>query len=81
MQTAIPLPDSLLMQADEVASELAIPRRRLIARALEEFIRKHRQNEVTKRLDTVYRNPQTRRILSTDAGLDRLREFTADDSW
>lgn len=81
MQTAIPLPDSLLRQADEMASELAIPRSRLIALALEEFICKHRQHEVTERLDAVYRNPQTPRALSTDAGLENLRELTADDSW
>ena len=81
MKTAISLPDSLFRQADEMASELAIPRSRLVALALEEFIRRHRQQDVTERLDAVYGHLPERRIPSTDAGLESLRELTADDSW
>ena len=81
MKTAISLPDNLFRQADEMASELAIPRSRLVAMALEEFIRKHRQQDVTERLDAVYSDLPERRIPSTDAGLESLRELTADDSW
>ena len=81
MKTAISLPDSLFRQADAMASELAIPRSRLVALALEEFIRRHRQQEVTERLDAVYGDLPERRIPSTDAGLESLRELTADDSW
>ena len=81
MKTAISLPDSLFRQADAMASELAIPRSRLVALALEEFIRRHRQQDVTERLDAVYGHLPERRIPSTDAGLESLRELTADDSW
>ena len=81
MKTAISLPDNLFRQADEMASELSIPRSRLVALALEEFIRKHRQQEVTERLDAVYGGLPERRIPSADAGLESLRELTADDSW
>ena len=81
MKTAISLPDSLFRQADAMASELSIPRSRLVALALEEFIRRHRQQDVTERLDAVYGDLPERRIPSTDAGLESLRELTADDSW
>ena len=81
MKTAISLPDNLFRQADEMASKLSIPRSRLVALALEEFIRKHRQQDVTERLDAVYGGLPERRIPSTDAGLESLRELTADDSW
>ncbi len=81
MKTAISLPDNLFRQADEMASELAIPRSRLVAMALEEFIRKHRQQDVTERLDAVYGSLPERRMATTDAGLESLRELTADDSW
>ena len=81
MKKAISLPDNLFRQADEMASELAIPRSRLVALALEEFIRKHRQQEVTERLDAVYGSLPERRIPSTDARLESLGELTADDSW
>ena len=80
MKTAISLPDNLFRQADEMATELAIPRSRLVALALREFIRKHRQQEVTKRLDEVYGDLPERRI-PTDVGLESLTELTADDSW
>ena len=81
MKTAVSLPDNLFRQADEMASELAIPRSRLVAMALEEFIRKHRQQDVTERLDAVYGSLPERRRATTDAGLESLRELTADDSW
>jgi len=81
MKTAISLPDCLFKQADEMASELSIPRSRLVALALEEFIRRHRQQDVTERLDAVYGGLPERRIPSADAGLESLRELTADDSW
>ena len=81
MKTAISLPDYLSRQADEMAAELAIPRSRLVALALEEFMRKRRQQDVTERLDAVYGGLPQRRIPSADAGLDSLRELTADDSW
>ncbi len=81
MKTAISLPDNLFRQADEMASELSIPRSRLVALALQEFIRKHRQQDVTEGLDAVYGGLPERRIPSTDAGLESLRELTADDSW
>lgn len=81
MKTAISLPDNLLRQAEEMASELSIPRSRLVALALEEFIRRHRQQAVTERLDAVYGGLPERRIPSADAGLESLRELTEDDSW
>ena len=81
MKTAISLPDYLFRQTNEMASELSIPRSRLVALALEEFIRKHRQQDVTERLDAVYGGLPERRIPSNDAGLESLRELTADDSW
>ena len=43
MKTAISLPDSLFRQADQMAAELSISRSRLVAMALEEFIRRHRK--------------------------------------
>ena len=82
MKTAISLPDGLFRQADKIAEELSIPRSRLVALALEEFIRRHRQRDVTERLDAVYRNlPERRTPTTIDAGLGSLRELTADDSW
>ena len=69
MKTAVSLPDSLFRRADAIAAELGVPRSRLYAMALEEFIRQLEHNGVTARLNAVYRDlPHDRRPLhSTQA--------------
>ncbi len=79
MKTAISLPDSLFRQADQMAAELSISRSRLVAMALEEFIRRHRQQRVTERLDAVYRDLPERTV--STASWENLRKLTADDTW
>ena len=79
MKTAISLPDSLFRQADQMAAELSISRSRLVAMALEEFIRGHRQQRVTERLDAVYRDLPERTV--STASWENLRKLTADDTW
>ena len=54
MKTAVSLPEDLFRKADKVAGELGIPRSRLFATALEQFLANHRQQAVTERLDAVY---------------------------
>ena len=54
MKIAISLPDDLSANADNLATKLGLSRSRLIARALAEFIAKHRSSKVTERLDAVY---------------------------
>ena len=82
MKTAVSLPEDLFRNADRVAGELGIPRSRLFAIALEQFLVNHRQQAVTERLNAVYgdlpaRQPQD----GMDAGLESLRNLTRDDSW
>ena len=81
MKTAVSLPDHLFRRADEVAAELRIPRSRLFALALEEFLRNYRQQNVTERLNAVYRDLPPRQLQDAmDAGLEKLRNLTRDDS-
>lgn len=54
MKTAISLPDELFAATDALARKLQIPRSRLIATALAEYVAKHRVGRVTERLDAVY---------------------------
>lgn len=82
MKTAVSLPDHLFRRADEVAGELRIPRSRLFALALEEFLRNYRQQNVTERLNAVYRDLPPRQLQDAmDVGLEKLRNLTRDDSW
>jgi len=54
MKTAVSLPDDLYEAAERTAERLGIPRSRLFARALAEFIRTHSRESVCERLDAVY---------------------------
>jgi metal-responsive CopG/Arc/MetJ family transcriptional regulator len=54
MKTAISVDDQLLGNADQVARDMGLTRSRLIALALEAYIRQRRQEETTSRLNRVY---------------------------
>jgi metal-responsive CopG/Arc/MetJ family transcriptional regulator len=54
MKTAISLPDELFSAADSLADRLGVSRSELYATALEEFVAKHSEVEITARLDHLY---------------------------
>ena len=54
MKTAISIPDELFEAADALAQRMGISRSRLYADAVAEHLAKHRDEEVTQRLDAVY---------------------------
>ena len=54
MKTAISLPDSLFRSGDALAKRLGVSRSELFARALTEYLAKHRVDQITKRLNAVY---------------------------
>lgn len=54
MKTAISIPDEIFESADELADTLGVSRSELYARAVAEFLAKHRDSDVTARLNDVY---------------------------
>ena len=54
MKTAISLPDDLFAAVDALARRLGVPRSRLVAEALAEYVAKHKASRVTEQLDAVY---------------------------
>jgi metal-responsive CopG/Arc/MetJ family transcriptional regulator len=54
MKTAISVDDQLLSDADRAAREMGLSRSRLIATALEAYLRRRRQEETTARLNEVF---------------------------
>lgn len=54
MKTAISLPDDLFAAMDALAKKLGIPRSRLVAEALAEYVARHRSGRITERLDALY---------------------------
>lgn len=53
MKTTISLPDDLFDSADALAERLGISRSELYATAVEEYLAKHRHEDVTARLNDV----------------------------
>ncbi len=54
MKTAISIPDPLFEEAEAAAKDLGLSRSKLIQTALEEFLRRRRDDEVTRRLNDSY---------------------------
>ena len=54
MKTAISLPDELFESADALAGELGVSRSELYATAVSEYVAKHRDQDVTARLNEVF---------------------------
>ncbi len=54
MKTAISLPDALFKSGDTLAKRLGVSRSELYARALAEFVARHRADRLTQRLNVVY---------------------------
>ena len=54
MKTAISLPDELFSSADALAQRLGVSRSELYTQAVAEYVAKHRNEDVTARLNQVY---------------------------
>ena len=54
MKTAISLPDEVFEAADDLAQELGVSRSSLYAQAMAEFLARHRNDNITDRLNEVY---------------------------
>jgi metal-responsive CopG/Arc/MetJ family transcriptional regulator len=57
MKFAISLDEQLILEADAAASEMGLSRSHLISTALESYLRKRRQDDITARLNEVYAVP------------------------
>jgi hypothetical protein len=54
MKTAISLPDPLFEAADQLARQLGKSRSQLYAEALREYLERHRDEDITRRLNEIY---------------------------
>jgi metal-responsive CopG/Arc/MetJ family transcriptional regulator len=59
MKVAISLPDPIFRAADRAAKQMRVPRSRFYARAIEAYLKQTSAQEVTKRLDAVYKDDAT----------------------
>ena len=54
MKTAISIPDQTFSRAEQFAKQRHMTRSALFATAVDEYIRQHREDDVTQRLNEVY---------------------------
>jgi metal-responsive CopG/Arc/MetJ family transcriptional regulator len=54
MKTAVSLPDPLFEEADRLARQLGKSRSQLDAEALHEYLERHRDDDITRRLNEIY---------------------------
>ena len=80
MKTAISIQGELLEQVDATARTMGLSRSRLIALAVDEFVRKQREAEMLRRLNEVYggANPGERTPLK---GVKAKFARTVKDRW
>jgi hypothetical protein len=82
MKTAVSIPDLLYEKAEETASYMGIPRSKLFALALEEYIERHSVKMITEKINEVYeRIDQSEFDQYLDIGLESIRNLTKNDTW
>jgi metal-responsive CopG/Arc/MetJ family transcriptional regulator len=82
MKTAISLPDTLYEKAEQTASYMGIPRSRLFAMALEEFISNHNGKMITEKINEIYdKIDQAEFEPYLNAVLEPTRKTTKNDAW
>jgi metal-responsive CopG/Arc/MetJ family transcriptional regulator len=78
MKVAVSIPDDLFDSAESLGKRLGVPRSRLYATALAEFLAKHKGRKTTDRLNRVYAHEEG----GLDTSLRRVQARTVgDESW
>ncbi len=54
MKTAISIPDEIFEEAERAAKKLGVSRSELYAKAVLDFVERHRREDITERLNEVY---------------------------
>jgi hypothetical protein len=80
MKIAISLPDPLFEAADRLARRLGKSRSRLYAEALQAFLERHRDDDITARLNEIYETEPE--LAELDPVLDALQlEVLRREKW
>jgi len=82
MKTAVSLPNLLYEKAEKTATYMGIPRSKLFALALEEFIEKYNGEMVTAKINAIYEKiDQSEFDNFLNVGLEPTRNLTKNDTW
>lgn len=81
VKTAISLQESLFEQAEVLAAQMNVSRSRLIAIALEEFIRRHHNRQLLEKINAAYEDiPQVEEPNSLD-GMSKHHQSIVEGEW
>ena len=81
VKTAISLQESLFEQAEILADRMNVSRSRLIAIALEEFIRRHQNRQLLQQINAAYEEiPQAEEPNSLD-GMSKHHKSIVEGEW
>ncbi len=81
MKTAISIKDELLHEADQVAGSLGMSRSGLLAMALEEFLRRRRQDQIVEALNRVYAGDEAKPDKGRLTGMMKKFRATIREEW
>ena len=81
VKTAISLPESLFEQAEAVAGEMKVSRSRLMALALEEFIRRHQNRQLLEKINAAYEEAPDEEEQALHRRLRRQHRQIAENEW
>ena len=81
IKTAISLQESLFEEADALAHRMKISRSRLLALALEEFLRRERDRELIGRINEAYEDYPDSSELKQRRAMRRLQREVVEDEW
>lgn len=81
MKTAISIPDNVFLAAEETAKRLKIPRSQLYTKAVEEYIRHHKDEYVTEKLNKIYSKEKEDDSDLLDLNIQTLRDASKNDAW
>jgi predicted transcriptional regulator len=76
MKTAISIPDPVFKSAEQLASRLRVSRSALYSKALEAFLKEHRDDLVTSRLNEVYAGNEGAFVLDPDLASMQWRSIS-----
>ena len=79
VKTAISLQEYLFEQAEAIAAEMKISRSRLIAIALEEFIRRHQNRILLEKINAAYGDISDTETSTSISGISRHHRSIIED--
>lgn len=81
VKTAISLPKSLFEQAEAVGCEMKVSRSRLIAIALEEFIRRYQNRQLLEKINAAYEDPPDEEEQALLRSMSRYHRRIVEGEW